>query len=115
MSPLFIELYLDEDVDVLVADLVRTRGFKVTTTQEAGQIGKNDDEQSAYAVMQQSAFLTHNRVHFEALGRKYYAIGKKHHGIIIAVRRPAHEIVKRLLIILNQVTLDEMENQIRSI
>ena len=44
MSPLFVELYLDEDVDVLVADLVRTRGFKVTTTQEAGQIGKNDDD-----------------------------------------------------------------------
>ena len=35
MSRLFIELYLDEDVDVLVADLVRARGFKVTTTQEA--------------------------------------------------------------------------------
>ena len=31
MSGLFIELYLDEDVDVLVADLVRARGFDVVT------------------------------------------------------------------------------------
>lgn len=115
MSRLFIELYLDEDVDVLVADLVRSRGFKVTTTQDAGQIGKNDDEQLAYAIIQRSALLTHNRVHFEALGREYYAIGKKHHGIIIAIRRPAHELVNRLLIILNHVTADEMGNQIRYI
>jgi len=115
MSRLFIELYLDEDVDVLVADLLRSRGFKVTTTQEAEQIGKNDDEQLAYAIVQRSVLLTHNRVHFEALGREFFAIGKNHHGIIIAVRRPAHEIVNRLLIILNHVTADEMENQIRYI
>jgi len=44
MSRLFIELYLDEDVDVLIADLIRARGFKSSTTQEAGQKGKQDDE-----------------------------------------------------------------------
>jgi hypothetical protein len=37
MSRLFIELYLDEDVDVLIADLVRARGFRVTTTREVRQ------------------------------------------------------------------------------
>jgi hypothetical protein len=31
MSRLFIGLYLDEDVDVLAADWLRSRGFKVTT------------------------------------------------------------------------------------
>lgn len=71
MSRLFIELHLDEDTDVLIADLVRSRGFKVTTAQEAGQIGKQDDEQLAYALSQRSALLTHNHVHFEALAREY--------------------------------------------
>ena len=52
MSHLFIDLYLDEDIDVLVADLVR---------------------------------------------------------------RSPYEIVRRLLIILNHVTADEMENQLRYI
>ena len=37
MSRLFIELYLDEDVDVLVAGLTRARGFQTITTQEAGR------------------------------------------------------------------------------
>ena len=60
MSRLFIELYLDEDVDVLVADLVRARGFEVVTTQQAGQIGASDEEQLSYAVTQQKTLLTHN-------------------------------------------------------
>ena len=45
MNGLFIDLYLDEDVDVLVADLVRARGFTVVTTQEAGNIGASDRQQ----------------------------------------------------------------------
>jgi hypothetical protein len=115
MNRLFIELFLDEDVDVLIADLVRARGFKATTTQEAGRKGTDDDEQLAYAVSQHSTLLTHNRVHFEALAQDYFAAGKTHYGIIIAVRRPVYEIAQRLLVILNHVTADEMENQIRYI
>jgi len=115
MSRLFIELYRDEDVDVRISDLIRSRGFRVTTTQEAGRIGEPDHEQLAYAVSQGSVLLTHNRVHFEDLTREYFAAGKKHHGIIIAVRRPTHEIVHRLLLILNHITADEIENQIRYI
>jgi hypothetical protein len=48
VSRLFIDLYLDEDVDVLVASLVRARGFAASTTQEARQPDKNDAEQLAY-------------------------------------------------------------------
>jgi hypothetical protein len=32
MSRIFIELYFDEDVDVLIAQFVRARGFVVVTT-----------------------------------------------------------------------------------
>lgn len=115
MSRLFIELYLDEDVDVLVADLLRVRGFEASTTQEAGQVGSSDAEQLAYAVSQHRTLLTHNRDHFERLARQYSTTGQTHYGIIIAVRRPAHEIARRLLIMLNHVTADEIENQLRYI
>lgn len=40
MSTLFIELYLDEDVDVLVANLLRAHGFGAITAVEAGQLGR---------------------------------------------------------------------------
>ncbi|MEJ7616007.1 MAG: hypothetical protein WKF30_03305 [Pyrinomonadaceae bacterium] len=41
-----------------------------------------------------------------------FAEGRKHYGIIIAVRRPVHEIVRRLMAILSQTTADEMEDQL---
>lgn len=50
MSGLFIELYLDEDVSVLVAELLKARGFAAMTTRDAAQLGKNDIEQFDYAV-----------------------------------------------------------------
>jgi hypothetical protein len=115
MSRLFIELYLDEDVDVLIAQLLRARGFVVVTTQEAGQLRNSDIEQLAYAVRQHKTLLTHNRVHFEALAQTYAAAGQPHEGIIIAVRRPPREIARRLLRILNAVTAEEMHNQVRYI
>jgi predicted nuclease of predicted toxin-antitoxin system len=112
---LFIELYLDEDVDVLVGELLRARGFAAITTREAGQLGKSDEQQLAYAASKGMALLTHNRVDFEALARAYYEAGKAHYGIILASRHPAHEVVRRLLLILNQVAADEMQDQVRYI
>lgn len=115
MSRIFIELYLDEDVNVLVADLMQARGFSATTTHEAGNTGKTDAEQLAYAVSQQYAILTHNRVDFERLAEQYAQVGTTHCGIIIAVRRSPFEIANRLMTIVNVVTADEIENQLRYI
>ena len=112
MSRLFIELYLDEDVSVMVAELLRARGFDARTTQEAARTATTDDEQLKYAVSQRRALLTHNRDDFARLAREYFSGGRNHYGIIIAVRRPTHEIVRRLLVILNQTTSDEVENQV---
>lgn len=115
MSGLFIALYLDEDVDVLLADLVRARGFAATTTQEAGQRVNDDPTQLAYAVSQQKTLLTHNRADFEALSQQYFDEAKPHFGILIAVRRPVYDLARRVLLILNAVTADEMANQVRYI
>jgi hypothetical protein len=115
LKPLFIRLYLDEDVNVLLADLLRARGFHVTTTQDAAQIGKSDEEQLAFATTHGQAILTHNRVDFEVLARWYFEEGRSHSGIIIAVRRRPMELLRRLLMLLNHVTADEIENQIRYI
>jgi predicted nuclease of predicted toxin-antitoxin system len=115
MNRLFIELYLDEDVSVLVADLLRGRGFVAVTTRDAGLLRNSDADQLAYAVSQKKAFLTHNRDDFEALAEAYAEAGQKHYGIILVTRHPPYEIVQRLMRILNHVTADEMENQVRYI
>lgn len=113
MNHFFIEFYLDEDVSTLVADLIRARGFALTTTYEAGQGGRSDEEQLNYAISRRATLVTHNRADFELLARHHFQSGLKHYGIVIAVQRPAHEIARRLLIILDQVTADEIEDQIR--
>lgn len=115
MSGLFIALYLDEDTDVLLADLVRARGFEAATTIAAGQDGKTDAQQIVFAVAQQRTLLTHNRADFEKLAQEYFAAGRSHFGIIIANRRPVYDLARRLLVVLNAVTADEMQNQVRYI
>lgn len=101
--------------NVLVADLLNARGFDALTVRDAGQLQASDEEQLAYAVQQQRAFVTHNRGDFEALIQTYFETGQKHYRVILAVRRSPQEIAQRLLVILNQVTADEMENQVRYI
>jgi len=59
--------------------------------------------------------LIHNRVDFEALAQEHRAAGQSHAGIVIAVRRPPYELAKRILVVLNAVTADEMHNQMRYI
>lgn len=110
---MFIHVYLDEDVSVLVAALLRSRGFAATTTVQAGRLGASDDDQLEYAASHRMAILTHNRSDFERLAVEYLATGRTHSGIIAASRHPPHEIVRRLFEILNTVTADEMVNQLR--
>jgi predicted nuclease of predicted toxin-antitoxin system len=113
VSSLFICLYLDEDVNVLIANLLRAKGFDAITARDAGRLQATDAEQLAYAVSQARTLITHNRTDFEALVQTYFASGQRHYGVIFAVRRPPQEIAQRLLVILNQVTADDMENQVR--
>lgn len=112
---LFISLYVDEDVSILVSDLMRARGFDVITTRDAHLLGSDDAEQLAFAVAEQRTFLTHNRVDFEALATDYFQTGTIHYGIIIARRHPPYELSRRILVLLNQVTADEMVDQLRYI
>lgn len=115
MNRLFIELYLDEDVNTLIATLIRTRGFIATTAREEGQLRRTDREQLAFATERGKTILTHNRDHFLALANEYYEAGREHSGIIIARRRPPHAILNALIIILENVAADEIQNQIRYI
>lgn len=77
MSRLFAELYLDEDVSALVAELLRARGFDVLTTHEAGRKGTHDKEQLVYAASQQRALLTHNRDDFARLAEEFFADARR--------------------------------------
>lgn len=112
MNELFIKFYLDEDVDILIAELIRSQKFQAISTNEVNRKGKSDPQQLEYAISRNYTIVTHNRVDFEQLAQAYFFGNQTHCGIIIAVQRSPHEIAARLLKILNDNTADEMTNQI---
>jgi hypothetical protein len=112
MSRLFVSVYLDEDVSILIGTLVRSRGLTALTTGEAGRLGESDAAQLAFAAARQLAMLTHNRGDFEELAAQYRDEGKRHSGIIIARQRSPYDVAKRVLILLNHVSAEEMDNQV---
>src|SRR4051794_18726282 len=112
---LFARLYLDEDVDVLLAKLINARGFDAVTTLSAANVGRSDLEQLEFAATAERVLITHNRVDFESLAAEWLVAGNHHAGIIISVRRTTYEIARRLLLLLNQVAADEFVDQVRYI
>lgn len=112
MNELFISIYLDEDVNVLIAELVGLQNFRTLTVTKVGRKGKSDAEQLEFSTENGYTILTHNRRDYEELAQEYFINNQTHGGIIIAVRRPPHKIAEKLLEILDDFTADEMTNQI---
>jgi uncharacterized protein with PIN domain len=104
-------LYCDEDVSVVLAAMLRARGFSVTTTRDAGHLGHTDEQQLQVAADANQIILTHNRADFERLHRQWLGAGR-HAGIIIARRRLPGELAVRLGRLLGRLTADDFTNQL---
>ena len=105
-------LYLDEDVDVLLAALLRARGYRVTTTQDAGLRGATDLEQWRHATAENFVLFTHNRQDFEALAKQGMEAGRDHAGLILAFRRPPYELCRRALKVLADALATDFRNRL---
>ena len=116
LLPLYLHLYFDEDVSQGIVENLHTRGLDVRSALDANLLGKSDQVQILYAVSQKRTIVTHNRDDFEAEHRKFLEEGLKHYGIVIAKRRASDElVVANLIKLLNTVTAEDMENQLRYI
>ena len=112
MAARSVRLYLDEDVSLVVAAMLRARGFNVISTRDAGNLGASDHEQLAYAVTNACAIVSHNRVDFERLSVEYFQNGNDHFGIILLMRRSPHQIVRRLSPFLANTSQEKWKNRI---
>lgn len=114
MNDLFVSLYLDENVSLLVGSLLASLGFRALNARDAGRRGASDSEQLSYAAERGMAIMTHDRGDFEELHRQYLASGQTHAGIVIVFRhnRGPYEIAGRVRDLLNALTADEMRNQL---
>lgn len=95
-----IVLYLDEDLSRhgLIGAL-RSRGFDVRTSFEAGMNGKPDEAQLAFATAQRRLLLTSNTRDFARLHAEWLGQSREHAGIVLVPQQRFSngEIVRRLL------------------
>ncbi|TAL22918.1 MAG: hypothetical protein EPN94_10255 [Nitrospirae bacterium] len=107
-----ISLYLDEDVRVLLAEILRSRGYDASHVLDIGRTGKSDDEQLAFAVRYKKAILTHNVRDYRILSKSYEAMEKEHFGIIVSEQIPFNELLRRTLKFLSSNTKDSIKNRL---
>lgn len=105
-------LYTDEDMSALVATLLKSRGLDVTTVHEQATLGKTDSEQLEIASSLSRCLVTHNRVDFEKLHLQYLNENKQHSGIIIVLQKSAYEVARRIGVLVNALTVEEINNQL---
>jgi|SRR3989304_7445163 len=105
-----IALLLDEDVRVILAEILRQRGYDAIHVLEADRTGKTDPEQLAYAASQQRAILTHNVRDFRLLDKQYHDESKEHFGILFSDQVPLRDLLRRTLRFLSRHTAEDVKN-----
>ncbi len=96
-----MQIYLDEDVDVLLGTLLSIRGLDCVSASQAGHLGWRDEQHLQWAESEGRVLITHNRVDFEELAKAWYPQGQHHAGILLAMRRAnTYEMLRRILPIL---------------
>jgi len=96
-----IALYLDEDVDPLLAQVLRDRGFDCISAREARNLDRSDREQLAFASSQGRAILTFNVRDFVRLAAESTASGRRHSGIVVSDHLSFRELLRRVLVLLH--------------
>jgi predicted nuclease of predicted toxin-antitoxin system len=97
-----LRVYLDEDVDVLLAPLLTTHAIDCLTTLVAGNLGRTDEEQLTAALQESRVLITHNRTDFENLAVAWWGQQRDHAGILLAVRRSdTYDLLRHILPVLH--------------
>ena len=93
-------IYLDEDLSQhKLVWALRSRGFDVLTSLDAGMNGQGDDSQLTFAASQGRVLVTGNARDFALLHRDWLRQGRRHAGIVLIrqQRYSTGDIVRRLL------------------
>ena len=94
-------LFLDEDVAVRLATLLRRLDCDVLTTRDAGRANQKltDDDQLAFASSDGRAIFTHDVSDYSNIAKAWAEAGRAHSGIIVSERAEPIELRDRLLVL----------------
>ena len=107
-----MKLYFDEHVHPLVAATLRERGIDCLTTQEAGNLGRTDEDQLRYASEQGRILVTFDRRDFLMLARQWAVTGRSHAGLILSAQCALPELLRYLLHCHTRHQRDDLTNHI---
>src|SRR5260370_14609748 len=104
-----VRFHLDEHISTSVAAGLRRRAIDVTTTAEAGLMGADDGAQLAFAASHGRVMVTH-----DADFLRLHSAGTIHSGIsyCVAGALPVGELLRRLILIYDLLSAEEMGNRI---
>lgn len=108
-----LKIYIDENVDVRVAEGLKRRGIEAFSAKEKGMIGATDLEHFNYAFQMRAAIFTHDS-HFLDIAKKLVEEGRNHWGVIfVSINKlSVGECIKRLALYADILSAEEMKNQI---
>jgi predicted nuclease of predicted toxin-antitoxin system len=112
VTTLFAKAYLDENIDIRLAALLRHRGFCATTAHAVGLRRADDQTQLLYAASHGYCLVTHNLREFEVLHNSFLSSRQSHGGIIIASAKSLYRLADRLAKLFDTLTADEIANQV---
>jgi len=107
-----LKLYLNENLSWRIAKALKVYGYDVISSYEAEMNQADDRTQFAFAVEQGRAVVTNNFRDFVELYKEFATEEKQHFGIIFTTKCSIPIIIRRLRILLESVTHDQMKNQI---
>ena len=107
-----IALYLDEHIQISLAEALRSRGIDILTTQEAHNTGLQDGQQLAFATDTNRVLFSYNRRHFAQIHHQWMRIRRPHAGIVISDQVPIGIILRRLMKLYFSLGSEEMANRL---
>jgi len=110
MPPL--ALYLDEHIQISLAEALRTRGIDVLTTQEAHHTGQEDIRQLAFATQNNRSLLSYNKRHFAKIHSLWISLHRPHGGIILSDQIPIGIVLRRLMKLYFSIDSEQMRSRL---
>ena len=76
-----MRIYIDESVDVAIAQGLQRRGVKAFSARDCDKLGLTDEEQLIFASQKKAAIFTHD-TDFLRIAELWSNEGKNHNGVI---------------------------------
>lgn len=108
----FPKLYTDEDVDPLLASILREKGFDTVSCHESRRYGKTDEAQLQFATQNSRVLLTHNIRDFCLLAKQWATHNRSHAGIILAPQVPFSMLLHATIRVLGSHVDQSLDNQV---